>query len=65
MYGNIMKVITQAVLLPILSMMVEFFKKKLEQHFENQKLKKENKEKIEEYKKETPEKIKSKFDLLP
>lgn len=60
-----MQVLTQVVLLPIVTMLLKFFEKRLEQHFENERIKKENKKKEEEFKNAQGKDVEDSFNKLP
>ena len=65
MYGQIMKYLTQIVILPLIERLIKYFMYKLEQHEAAQKLKAENKKKAEDFKNAKGEEVKTSFEKLP
>lgn len=66
MYGQIMKVLTQVVLLPLVMKLVKYFEHKLKEHFENERIKQENKKKEAKFQDaKTDEEVKNSFEKLP
>jgi hypothetical protein len=66
MFGQVMKILTQLILLPLVERGVKYFAHKIKEYDEKQKLKKENAQKKAEFENaETIEEVKSTFEKLP